>query len=105
MVRATLGEQITAKQRVRLALEQNTALPGVRHVRRIEPLNFAAAQRDDLVVLHRTRLPVGDVIGGDECGDLAAWRHGNGGHTKELIERTALVRLEMREADIAKPLD
>src|SRR4029077_7858787 len=104
MVRATLGEQIAAQQRVRRSLEQDTALLGVRHVRRVEPLNFPAAEGDHLAVLHRARLAVGDVVDRDHCSDLAAERYGSGSDGKQFVDRAAFICLEMRKADVAEPL-
>ena len=68
-------------------------------------IELAGAQAHHLAVLHRARLAVGDVVDRDQCRDLAAERCGARCHGKELVERAALVRLEMRKADVSETLD
>jgi hypothetical protein len=105
VVGAALGEEIAAEKRARLALHQEAAFPGMREVRRLDPAQGMATERDELAVGERARAPVGKIIHGNHGGDAAAERRGVGRHRQELVERAALVRLEMRERDPAHPLD
>ena len=77
----------------------------MRHVRRVKPLHVSATQGDLLSITDGACLVVCNVIYGDERRDLAAKRQGRGRIGEELIERTAFVRLEMREGNVAKPLN
>ena len=58
---AALGEQVTAEQRARALFHQISALPSMRHMRHIQPLDLMLAERERLSVGHLMRRPVGKV--------------------------------------------
>ncbi len=75
------------------------------NVRRVEPLDRVAAEHELLAVGERARRPVGDIGDGDHRRDPAAQRHRFGRRRQQLVERAALVGLEVRERDVAQSLD
>ena len=86
-------------------VHQQAAVPAVRHVRRVEPLQRVAAQRELLAVGQRARRPVGQVVDRHHRGDLAAQRHGLRRRRQQPVQRAALVGLDVREAHVAQALD
>ena len=55
VLRAALGEQVAAKQRFGGVIEQDAAVPSVRDVRRIDPLELVLAGRKLLAIGSRGR--------------------------------------------------
>jgi hypothetical protein len=73
----------------------------VRHVRRVEPLEGAAAGAQHLAVGHRLRRAVGERVHRHHGADLAGHGHGAGRGGQELVQRAALVGLEVGEGEVA----
>ncbi|MCU0990309.1 MAG: hypothetical protein MUE63_12175 [Xanthomonadales bacterium] len=97
-----LREQVAAEQRFRAALEQVPALPGMRQVRGVDPAHRVAAQREFLAVGQGAGRTQRDVVHAGHFGDLAAQRLGRRRQRQEVVERAALVGLEMGKADVAQ---
>ena len=61
-----------------------------------------APEPERLAVGERAGLAIRDVVDGDHRRDLAAQGRGLRGDGEELVQRAALVGLEVREADVAE---
>ena len=83
-------------------LEREAAFPAVRHVRRVDPAQAVAAQCQHFAVGEGAGRTVRQVVDRHVRGDLAAHRHRVGCCGKKVVERAALVGLDMRERDIGK---
>src|SRR5690606_32815898 len=98
---AALREEIAAKQRARRQLVDEAAVPTVRHVRRVEPLDRVPAELEPLTVREAARRPVGIVAHADEGTDTAAYGLRVRRHGQKLVQRAAFVGLEVRERNVA----
>src|SRR5436190_5449827 len=105
MVRAATSEEIPAQQGVRRNVEKIPAVPSVRKMRRVDPTKPVHAQGEFFSVGQRTRCTIRDVSNRHHCADHAGHRNSRGSCSEKLVESAALVRLEMRDSDIAKLLD
>ncbi len=77
----------------------------MRHVRRVEPTERVPAEPQLLAIGERARRPIGVVVDRYHRRDTAADRHCLGRRGKEGIERAALIRLEVRQTDVAQTPD
>jgi hypothetical protein len=77
----------------------------MRQMRGIEPLHLATAERKHLAIGQRARPAIGDVVDRHHRGDLATERHRHRRRRQKLVESAAFVGLDMRQRDIAQPLD
>ena len=102
---AALGEQVAAQEGARGGLHHQAAVPAVRHVRRVEPAHRVRAEAQHFAVGERAGRSVRHVVDGDHRGDLPAQRLGAWRRRQPFVERAAFVGLEVREADVAQPLD
>jgi len=98
---AALREEVAAEQRARGRLHHEAAVPAVRHVRGIEPAQHVRAGGQDLAVGERPCGADGEIVHRDHRAHLAADRDGVRGDGEEVVERAALVGLEVREGDVA----
>ena len=55
-------------------------------------------------ICQRSSRAVGDVIDEDKRGDPTADRHGFRRSRKKVVQGPALIRLDVREGDVAKPI-
>src|SRR5262249_9450221 len=92
---AALREEIAAEERFRRPLEEIPALPAVRQVRRVEPLEGLGAEREQLPIRQRFRRAVGELVDRTRRRDLTAHRNGIGRRLEPFVERAALVSLEV----------
>ena len=99
---AGLSEEIATKECAGILLEQIATVPAMGQVRRVKPANAVLAQRKNLTVCHSSRLSVGKIVDRDHLGDVSAQRLRVRCHLEELIDATALIRLEVREAEVAQ---
>lgn len=99
-----LGEEVAAEEGARLELHHEAALPAVRDVRGVEPLEGAAAGAQDFAVGEGARGARGDVVDRHHRGHLAADGRGGGGQGEEVVQGAAFVGLEVREGDVAQAL-
>ena len=95
-------EQVGAQQDVACLFEEHPRLPAVRHLRRLLEAPAERASRQHLVVQQRPRRAVREVIDAHRFTDEAAQRLGVRRSRQPLVERTALVGLEVAEADPAQ---
>src|SRR5689334_14957471 len=102
MYLSELREQIAAEQGARCDLVEEPALPSVRQMRCIDPLHRMLSERKALLISQCPRRAVGQIPNRHHCCDLAAERYSPWRDSKELIERSALVGLDVRERDIPK---
>ena len=89
MFRASLREQIAAQQRLRFFFHQEAAFPGMRQMRRIEPLHGMFAKGEFLPVSEGTGRSVGEIVDRYQGSHRAAKRHGSGSYREPLVERSA----------------
>lgn len=99
-----MGEQIAAEQRGGALVEQHAGIPPVRDVRRVDPAQAPPADLQHLAIREHARRAIGDIIERDHHAGLAMrglglWRDG-----EPFVERPAVVRLVVAEADPAQPL-
>src|SRR5438874_816833 len=96
---AVLLQDIRAEERAFGLLEEETRVPAVGHVRRAAVAEAVPPGRDDLAVRERARRPVGDVVHADDGAHDAARGLRPGGAREPVVQRAALVGLEVAEAD------
>ncbi len=102
---AGLREQVAAEERPGRRIEQVAAFPAVRQMGRRLPRQLVPSQAQRLPVGHRQRFDVHHVADRDHRRDLAAYRPGLRRRCQEFGEAAALVRLDMREADVVQAGD
>ena len=105
IARAALGEEVAAEERPRRHIQHQPAFPGMGHVGRVVPAHGVAAEREVLAIRERTRRAIGEVVDRHHGGHGSAHRHRLRRGGQEGIERTAFVRLEVRQPDVTQALD
>ena len=98
---AVVAEQVGAEQRPRLLLEQQARVPAVRHVLGLDHPEPVAAGLDPLVLGEHARLADREVADRGARAHEAAHGLGPGREREPVVERGALVGLEMAEPDPA----
>ena len=93
-------EQIAAEEGSSRLFEDEDRVPGVRHMRRDEKTQLLLPEVQHLVVAQAAYRPVEEVPDAEHYADLAMHRLGFGRDTKKLVQRPALIRLEVRPADV-----
>ena len=96
---ADLVQQVRAQQHAVGLLEQHAGVPAVRQMRRGHEAEPVATRLEPLVDAQRTRRAVREVVDVDHRADDADDRGRLGGNRQPLVERAALVHLEVAPAD------
>ena len=92
--------QISAEQCFCLFFQQVPALPGMRKMRRVEPLQGVLSYDQRLRVAQSMRWTVGQILDRDHGGNLPAHRHSLGRSDEPFVERPAFVSLDVRKGQI-----
>src|SRR5438105_15062289 len=102
---SSLRKDVAGEERARRGVEKISGFPAVRNVRRVNPDELAFADGQTFAIVHclwRTVRVIGDRY---ERGDATAERYGVRGRSEKLVQRTAFVRFEVRESDVAQAID
>ena len=100
-----LRKQISTEQSLRRCVEQYAAIPAVRNVRRVEPLQLAATDGELFAVSEPTRGPVGKVVERCQYANFSAKRRRSRCRFQKVVQRAKFVALEVRPANPAQLLD
>ena len=104
MIGTALSEEITAQECSGRFFHQETAFPGMRQVRRVEPSHGMFTKREQLPVSQGARRAIGKVLNRHQGSDAATERQRLGRCRKPLVKRAAFIGLDMGESNVTQPL-
>lgn len=94
-----MGEEVAAEQGAGCLVVEVAGFPAVRQVRGVDPPESVSADVEHVTVGEWSRFSVSDVADGDHAAGGAGHGGGVGGGGEPLVERAALVGLDVTEAD------
>jgi hypothetical protein len=102
---AHVGEEIAGEERAGGLLVEQTGVPAMGHVRRVEAPHPAAPEVEDLAIRQRARRSRRLVVQPDGAADRAVGHGGVRRGVEPFAERAALVGLDVTEGDPAQAAD
>src|SRR6185369_2614289 len=101
---AALGKQITAEQSLCGVIKKHAAVPTMRNMGRIDPLQLVRPRREPLPVCQPAPRAIGEVIHCNHRADVARKRSSMRSDRQEFIQCARLVRLEVGKPDVPQLL-